>query len=78
MGICDNVYRRGAVYWWRCRFGPAEGGTAGRVVAISLRTRDPCSARSLGARLNAEAELARRALRQGEGNYPPLALRVDL
>ncbi len=61
MGICDNVYRRGAVYWWRCRFGPAEGGTAGRVVAISLRTRDPCSARSLDARLNAEAELARRA-----------------
>ena len=67
MGICENVYRRGAVYWWRCRFGPSEGGAAGRVLALSLRTRDPCSARSLGARLNAEAEMARSALRHGEG-----------
>ena len=67
MGVCENVFRRGAVYWWRCRIGARGEGAKGHVVTVSLCTHDPHSARSLGARLNAEAELVRRALRQGEG-----------
>ncbi len=63
MGLCENVYRRGAVYWWRGRFG--SKGEASRSVALSLRTRDPDRARSLGIRLNGLAIRAREKVRNG-------------
>ncbi len=63
MGLCENVYRRGAVYWWRGRFGAKGQGS--RVVALSLRTRDPDRARSLGARLNGLAIGGRQRVRAG-------------
>ena len=63
MGLCENVYRRGAVYWWRGRFGPK--GEASRTVAVSLRTRNPDRARALGARLTGMALRTREQVRTG-------------
>ncbi|MDR3487964.1 MAG: tyrosine-type recombinase/integrase [Bradyrhizobium sp.] len=56
MALCSNVYRRGGVYWWRRRFTDSliDGQ---RLVALSLRVREPAQARFLGAQLNAEAAL---------------------
>lgn len=61
--ICSNVYRRGAVYWWRRRFRCDErtrprgvpGKGASTTVALSLGTTDPAGARTLGWALNAES-----------------------
>lgn len=47
MGIANHVYRRGATYVWRRRMpGEKDGGA---VMQVSLRTRDPETARHLAA-----------------------------
>ena len=54
MRLCQNVYRRGALYWWRRRFVDPAGGQS-RMIAISLRIREPTAARLVGMSLNARA-----------------------
>ena len=56
MGLCENVYRRGAVDWWRGRFGARDATS--RTVAMSLRTRDPDRTGTSGARLNGLEQIA--------------------
>jgi hypothetical protein len=55
MALCANVYVRGLIFWWRRRFVDSTGHP--HLVALSLRVRDPVTARILGSRLNAEALL---------------------
>ncbi len=54
MALCQNVYRRGAVYWYRRRFTVGRTGRS-RAVAFSLGVREPRLARRIGAALNARA-----------------------
>ncbi|MFI0396551.1 DUF6538 domain-containing protein [Paracoccus jiaweipingae] len=53
MGLANHVYRRGATYVWRRRLpGGADGGG---VMQVSLRTRDPETARRLAAIVTAQS-----------------------
>lgn len=63
MARISNLYRRGAVYWWRRRTRCPDGSLT---LAISLRTRDPREARRRCASINALFERVNRALATGE------------
>jgi len=52
MSLCENVYRRGGVYWWRKKLRCGQPPTS-RLIALSLKVREPSRARALAARLNA-------------------------
>jgi hypothetical protein len=58
MGLCENVYRRGGVYWFRRRVSLGDGGPDG-YIRVSLRVRDPHRARELARLVGAEAERLR-------------------
>lgn len=53
MPLIQNVYRRGATYWWRRRISVSNHQLT---VALSLRTADPNAARSIALRLGAAVE----------------------
>lgn len=53
MPLIQNVYRRGATYWWRRRISVSNHQLT---VALSLRTADPHAARSIALRLGAAVE----------------------
>jgi hypothetical protein len=55
MGLCENVYRRGGVYWWRRRGRPCHDA-AGRYVHVSLKVRNPRQARALARLVSVEAD----------------------
>jgi site-specific recombinase XerD len=55
MGLCQNVYRRGGVYWWRRRT-KVELGSKSHYLHLSLKVRDPRCARILAARVGVEAD----------------------
>ncbi len=55
MGLCENVYRRGGVYWWRRRLNLGDEGACS-YIRISLKLRDPRSARELARRVGVEAD----------------------
>jgi len=55
MGLCENVYRRGGVYWWRRRGRPCREA-AGPYVRVSLKVRDPRQARALARLVSVEAD----------------------
>ncbi|MCW6512096.1 hypothetical protein [Lichenifustis flavocetrariae] len=63
MGIAANVARRGGVYWWRGRIGP--GRQRSRVIAKSLRTRDPEIARTFGSQITGMVARLRQSVRLG-------------
>ena len=63
MGLVANVARRGGVYWWRGRIG--LGPQSSRLIARSLRTRDPALARMLGSQITGMATLLRQRVRDG-------------
>jgi hypothetical protein len=52
MSLCENVYRRGGVYWWRKKVVRGEL-PAGRTIALGLCFREPARARRIAALLNA-------------------------
>ncbi len=54
MSLCTNLFRRGAVYWWRRRFASPESKNS-KIIALSTKTREPKAARLVAARLNAKA-----------------------
>ena len=58
-----NVMRRGGVYWWRARIGPRQQPS--RVVARSLRTRDPEIVRVLDLQVTDLATHMRQTVRRG-------------
>jgi integrase len=62
MGLCQHVYRRGGIYWWRRRLASLDGSC---YVHVSLRLRDPDRARQLGRLVNAEAERVVELVRKG-------------
>ncbi len=66
MALCQNVYRRGAVYWYRRRFPDSLSGRS-RAVAFSLGVREPRLARAIGAALNARAHEIGQRLEAGMG-----------
>ena len=55
MGLCENVYRRGGVYWWRRRGRPCHDA-AGPYVHVSLKVRNPRQARALARLVSVEAD----------------------
>lgn len=55
MGLCENVYRRGGVYWRRRRGRPCRDA-AGRYVHVSLKVRNPRQARALARLVGVEAD----------------------
>lgn len=55
MGLCQHVYRRGGVYWWRRRVNLIANGERA-YLHLSLRVRDPARARVLALRVGAEAD----------------------
>ncbi len=55
MGLCQNVYRRGGVYWWRRRMNLIANRESA-YLHLSLRVRDPAQARVLALRVGAEAD----------------------
>jgi hypothetical protein len=55
MGLCQNVYRRGGVYWWRRRT-KVELGKKSHYLHLSLKVRDPRQARILAMRVGVEAD----------------------
>ncbi|MCB1537172.1 MAG: hypothetical protein KDJ44_21305, partial [Rhodoblastus sp.] len=65
MGLCANVYRRGAVYWWRKK-ARVGASSAFRTLAVSLMVREPARAKMLGAILNARFILLGPKLMSGE------------
>ncbi len=58
MGLCENVYRRGGVYWWRRRLGLVAVGEPA-YIRISLKVRHPQRARELGRLVGVEADRLR-------------------
>ena len=74
MALCENVFRRGNVYWWRGRIGPA--GRPSPTFALSLGTRDPKAARVIGIRLSGRAMHLRDQVRSGA--MPIEAVKRDL
>ena len=58
MGLCENVYRRGGVYWFRRRVSLGDHA-GGAYMRVSLRVRDPNRARQLARRVGAEADRLR-------------------
>ena len=52
MSPCENVHRRGAVYWWRKKVACGEPPVA-MTIALSFRVREPARARTMAALLNA-------------------------
>ena len=73
MSLCENVYRRGAVYWWRkkivVKFAIKQEKTK-TVVALSLKVREPGLAKRLAALLNAKVYSIRAALMTGKLTIP--------
>ena len=55
MGLCENVYRRGGVYWCRRRGRPCREA-AGPYVHVSLKVRNPRQARALARLVSVEAD----------------------
>ena len=55
MGLCQNVYRRGGVYWWRRRT-KLEHGAKSHYLHLSLKIRDPRHARVLALRVGVEVD----------------------
>lgn len=65
MSLCQNVMRRGAVYWWRRKIRDrSAGGT--RVLALSLKVREPSLAKRLAALLNVQLDNHRAAILSGK------------
>ena len=65
MGLCQNVYRRGAVYWWRKKI-VGDGSSRSYLIALSLNVREPARARSLAAQLNARFHAMERKMLSGQ------------
>jgi hypothetical protein len=55
MGLCQHVYRRGGIYWWR-RHGLAPAKNETRSLNMSLKVREPIRARILGRIVSVEAD----------------------
>lgn len=55
MALCENVYRRGGVYWWRRRLSLGDDASCS-YIRISLKVRDPRHARELARRVGVEAD----------------------
>ncbi len=64
MGLAQNIYRRGGVYWWKSRIKSNCDKRPSRTFAISLGIHEPSLAKILGAELTA---FARRAFYTGDG-----------
>jgi len=64
MSLCQNVLRRGAVYWWRKKICD-RSATRKRVIAISLNVREPNLAKRLAALLNVKLDTYRAAIMAG-------------
>ncbi len=62
MGLCQNVFRRGAVYWWRKKIGGARNHS----IALSLNIREPARARALAAQVNARFHAMERKMLSGQ------------
>jgi hypothetical protein len=62
MSLSLHVFRRGAVYWWRRRISDLKikGSVSSRprLLALSLKTHDPKTARHIGAVLSAKVMAA--------------------
>lgn len=65
MSLCQNVVRRGAVYWWRKKIRDRSAGST-RVLALSLKVREPDLAKRLAALLNVELDNYRAAILSGK------------
>ena len=59
MGLTKNLFRRGAVYWWRGRITNIDDKKGSRTIAFSLGIHDPARAKVLGAALTARIEAMR-------------------
>ena len=55
MGLCESVYRRGGMYWWRRRLSLGNGRPSS-YIHCSLRVRDGRRARMLARLVNVEAD----------------------
>jgi hypothetical protein len=64
MSLCQNVLRRGAVYWWRKKICD-RSATRKRVIGISLKVREPSLAKRLVALLNVKLDTYRAAIMAG-------------
>jgi integrase len=62
MALCQHVYRRGGIYWWRRRLAAEDGSC---YVHVSLRVGDPNRARQIARRLGAEADRVVELVRKG-------------
>jgi len=65
MSLCQNVLRRGAVYWWRKKVCDRSANRM-RVIAISLEVREPHLAKRLAALLNVKLDSYRAAIMAGK------------
>jgi len=65
MSLCQNVLRRGAVYWWRKKVCDRSANRM-RVIAISLKVREPHLAKRLAALLNVKLDSYRAAIMAGK------------
>ena len=65
MSLCQNVLRRGAVYWWRKKVCDRSANCM-RVIAISLKVREPHLAKRLAALLNVKLDSYRAAIMAGK------------
>ncbi len=59
MGLCENVYRRGGVYWFRRRLRLVDSGPCS-YIRVSLKVRDPRRAREIARLVGAEADRLRK------------------
>lgn len=61
----SHLVRRGAVYYWRRRFGGPALGCRAQIVTVSLATKDKAEARRRGARMTLTSEQVAEDIRRG-------------